>query len=345
MVPDAQPWSPDHPVLYTATIALRSQGRAVDSCAVRFGFRRVEAKQDALLLNGEPVLLTGFNRHEDSPARRMCVDPETARADLLAMKRMGASFLRLCHYPQHPSTLDLCDELGLLAMCEIPLYQWYGPPDRREDCPKVVEAARRQLGKMIRRYRNHPSVVFWSVSNETCTQHPEVADANRDLMRLAKELDPTRLAVHVSDHWQPYHDCQDDFTVDDVVCVNGYPDPDSGARWWAEQLERLHRAYPGKPILVTEFGGAYKEGEERQARCVQAGFDGITAPYTCGMLIWCWADHPWPTELEDISLHGLSSFGVLTRERQPRKAAEVARRGFTAARERFAARNRSGPAA
>ena len=176
----------------------------MDSQSLRIGFRRIETRKDKLYLNGVPIVLTGFNRHEDSITRNMCMDLETARSDFKEMKDAGANFVRLCHYPHHPGEVDLCDELGLLVMDEIPLYWWDGLAEGEEACAHKLQAAKDQLTALIQRDRNHPSVIFWSVSNETEEDRPEVVAGNDALVKLAKKLDPTRLAVHVSNHWQEY---------------------------------------------------------------------------------------------------------------------------------------------
>ena len=330
-------WSPSHPNLYTAKVELHSKGQIMDERTIRFGFRKIEAQDGKLLLNGEPVYLTGFNRHEDSPRRNMTTDLEIARKDLVEMKRAGVNFVRLCHYPHHPGEIDICDELGLLVMDEIPLYWWDGLQEGEENSVRKLEAAKRQLTAMIQRDINHPSVIFWSASNETQEYRPEVADGNRQLVLLAKELDPTRLAVHVSCHWKkaPH------FEEDDVVCVNSYPSLDhrsyrgqhdydfsESTRFWRENLQELHDQYPHKPILVTEFGYASFEGlhdngfsEESQAQAIEAEFAGMDAPYVCGATIWCWADHPWPQATFEFCRHvGISPYGVVTRERRKLKA-------------------------
>lgn len=349
-VPGVRPWSPDTPVLYTALVELRTGGEVVDSRQIRVGFRRIETEGDSLLLNGERIFLAGFNRHEDSPRTDMSPDVDLVRRDLLDMKDAGANFVRLCHYPHHPRELDLCDEIGLLVMAEIPLYWWNGLEEGEESCARKLAAARRQLAGMIRRDADHPSIVFWSVSNETREDRPEVAAGNSELVRLAKSLDPTRLAVHVSDHWtsaspvEPREHPQ--FEPDDVACVNAYPswsgrarDPGyqlaSSGRFWRENLARLHSKYPGKPILVTEFGYPSLEGvsegalsEDMQARAIEAEFGGFSAGYVTGATIWCWADHPWPEE-DFISFLTTSPFGVVTRERKKLAAAGVVKRLFT----------------
>ena len=84
---------------------------------------------------------------------------------------------------------------------------------------KEVFAATRQIGRMIERDYNHPSVIIWSVSNETPEQHEDVARSNRQLLEYARVLDPSRLCVHVSNHWIDHPN----FAQDDLVCVNHYP--------------------------------------------------------------------------------------------------------------------------
>jgi hypothetical protein len=185
------------------------------------------------------------------------------------------------------------------------------------------------------------------VSNETHDQRPEVAQGNRELVHLARSLDSTRLAVHVSDHWRE----APNFEADDVVCLNAYPAlsgsggygvPERSLAdatvWWREWLARMHGLYPGKPILITEFGycslegcfgGAY--GEDAHAQVLEAELAGMDAPYVCGATIWCWADHPWP---EVAFLGGAvlttSPFGVVSRERRKLLPYWAARRLFRA---------------
>lgn len=344
LVPDVRLWHPDDPALYTARVDLAVGNQTIDSVHFRFGFRRIQAQAGQLLLNDQPIFLTGFNRHEDSPRTGMCTDLETARRDLTDMKRAGANFVRLCHYPHHPGELDLCDQLGLLVMGEIPLYWWQGLAGGRQNRDQQLDAAKRQLTKMIRRDLNHPSIIFWSVSNETHEQHLDVAEANAELIRLARRLDPTRLAVHVSHLWRQHPH----FDEDDVICVNNYPtlnnrdvagrcnsDLSASTSFWADGLSSLHQLYPDKPILVSEFGFVSLEGvfdspvgEDLQARAIEAEFAGMTAPYICGATVWCYADHAWPPG----SFGGrfvISPYGVLTRQRRKLQAFHTVKRLFT----------------
>ncbi len=335
------PWSPETPHLYTATASL-GEG---ESMTVRFGARHIEAKPDGLWLNGRPIFLAGFNRHEDSPRTAMAVDPALTRQDLEGMLAAGANCVRLCHYPHDPHTLDLCDELGLIVFAEVPLYFWNDADEGRRTNAMRVETAARQLERMIRRDRNHPSVCFWSVSNETNEDVPEVAEGNRTLIRLARALDPTRLCIHVSNHWQD----APNFAEDDLICVNGYPSMDWAACGcsdvfragrsgdeWREGLATLRAQYSDKPILVTEFGFSSMIGtdghdfdEATHARVLEMEYAGFDAPYLCGALIWCWADHAWDVQ----RFHGgliISPFGVVSRDRRPKQALDMATQLFTA---------------
>jgi beta-glucuronidase len=355
-VEDPSLWSPESPALYSVRLSLRHGENTVDRCQVRFGFRRIEATADGLLLNGSPLFLTGFNRHEDSPNTDGAQDLAVVRRDLERMKDAGANMVRLCHYPHHPAELDLCDELGLLAFCEIPLYFWDDAEDGRRNNARRVETATRQLTRLVNRDRHHPSIVFWSVSNETADDEPEVAESNRVLIRHVRSLDPTRLCVHVSDKWRTHPN----FEEDDVICVNGYPslavgrsdshtdaDTEAGAHGdrfggsadrWRRGLSQLRERYPDKPILVTEFGfcsisrtHGHFFGEDTQARVIEEEYAAMSAPYVCGALIWCWADHAWPPgRFEDG--YAVSPYGVVTRSRHKKAAYDTARRLFRARR-------------
>ena len=326
-----RPWSPAKPVLYRLQVHLLDARGPIDSREITIGFRSIQTRDGKLLLNGQPVFLTGFNRHEDSPTTHMASDLRMALQDLRQMKLAGANFVRLCHYPHDPRELDLCDRLGLLVMGEIPLYWLSSEPV--EAYRGKVQQATEQLDRMIARDRNHPCVVFWSVSNETHEEQPLVREANEKLLRQARAADPTRLIVHVSDHWRQ---CPDGFAEDDVVCVNGYPNVwhwgqppatvEGAADLWRNALARLHAQNPGKPVFVTEFGhpgiagqSAGPWGTSRQAAAIAAEFAAFDAPWICGVSLWCWADHPWPPGkfLDGMSI---SPFGAVTRGRVPKPA-------------------------
>ena len=348
----AQPWDPEHPVLYTAQVDLLSAGRGVDRLKTRFGFRRVEVRDARILLNGKPVFLKGFNRHEDSPRTGMAVDLRQASADFLDMKRMGCNFVRLCAYAHHPGVVELCDELGLLVKTENILNGWgWDPPDHpdpgggfllpSEDTPMMVANGKRILGKMVLEYMNHPSIILCCVANEPVDKRADIAEGLSQLVEYGKRLDSTRLWLHVSCYWaSDYTPAM--FKSDDVIGINAYPTmltpvdkdrlaaklPDS-TRWMKDKTAMLHRDFPDKPILVTEFGYPLVSGEEAQAIAVEAEFAGLTAPYIAGAALWCYAQHPWPENAFYAGGKKISPYGYISRDRKTRyKAMSVIERLF-----------------
>lgn len=333
-VPDAVAWSPATPVLYTASVDIEIEGTTCSQVSTGFGFRTVEVRDSQVLLNGDPIYMAGFNRHEDTSWTGMARNTKIVREDLQRMKRMGVNFMRCSHYPNDAGVLDLCDEMGILVMIEMPIHL----------NGKNTDEGAGYLKKMIRHYKNHPCIIFWSVSNEQNERDRRVVNQHNALIKLTRKLDPTRLAVHVSGGLSRWVNPKNHplFAEDDVICVNGYPSRTAGlykdrnydfsksANYWKTALAKLHQQYPGKPILVTEFGhptahsrftpnfpGIGALGPQIQKQVLEADFRAFDAPYICGALIWCWADHPWPAKIyqsED------SPFGVLHRDRRGKGA-------------------------
>ncbi|MCS7060668.1 MAG: GNAT family N-acetyltransferase [Anaerolineae bacterium] len=328
LAPNITPWSPEQPALYTAAFAL-AHSAGFDEIKTRIGFRTVEIVGGRFILNGRPIRLHGFNRHEDAPRRGMTPDPEQVEQDLRQMKQLGANFVRLCHHPHHPLELDVCDQIGMLVMGEISL--------DRDDGDHLAE---RQVREMIERDVNHPSIILWSISDEIDGNSPEAIAGNliageAELVDLARRLDRSRPVTHVSDRRMPLSA----FTNDDVICVNGYPswsdrgrrappndDFADAVRWWRDHLDALHTRYPDKPILISAFGypalrGVFGNdlGEDAQARAICEEARAFDLPYVCGMTLWCYADHPAPEESLTNRMT-TSPFGVVTRDRRPKQA-------------------------
>jgi hypothetical protein len=349
-IPNASSWSPNDSALYTAHVCMHRDGVCVDRMSTRFGIRRVEVKDAKILLNGKPLFLMGFNRHEDSPRTGMAVDLELAKTDFEDMKRIGCNYVRFCHYPHHPGELDLCDEMGLLVMTENAMNQW-GSPDFNsrphkglvpapEDAPLVLENGRRTLRKMVNRDMNHPCIILCSVGNESTESREDVMKGNSELIEYGKQLDPTRLWVHVSRDYKETHYRPDYYRSDDVIVINTYPTHyvefseenikagfPSSTQWMRDQLEKLHRDFPHRPILIGEFGLHIDQGEEAQAAAVAAEFAALTEPYVAGGGLWHYALHRWP----DLDDHQMSPYGYMSRDRQTRyKAMSVIEKLFKA---------------
>ncbi|MEU2930489.1 glycoside hydrolase family 2 TIM barrel-domain containing protein [Streptomyces sp. NPDC007251] len=162
------PWSAEQPRLYDATVAT-----AAESITLRVGFRTVEIHGDQFLVNGRRVVFHGVNRHEAHPERGRVFDEEHAREDLARMKRFNVNAIRTSHYPPHPRLLDLADELGFWVVLECDLethgfdkVDWVGNPS---DDPAWREAYLDRIERTVERDKNHPSIVIWSLGNESGT--------------------------------------------------------------------------------------------------------------------------------------------------------------------------------
>ncbi len=178
-------WSPGSPTLYE--VEFRGGDDAVRD---RVGFRRIEARGTEILLNGEPLFLRGISVHEEAPDGAGRARTEAHARTLLGWARdLECNFVRLAHYPHNDHMARVADEMGLLVWAEIPVY-W----NIAFDEPRTLEIAKQQLSELIARDRNRPSVVFWSIGNETPAG--EARDAfMAALAEHVRALDPTRLVT------------------------------------------------------------------------------------------------------------------------------------------------------
>ena len=162
-IPQPRLWHPDHPWRYVLRTEVRRGATAADAVSTRFGIRTL-ACDDKLgfLLNGEPFVIRGANRHQDFPWLGNAVADNAAYRDLRRLKDAGFNFLRLAHYPQSPAVMEAADELGLMVTVCTPGWQHF------TDDEVFAQRARQDVREMVRWHRNHPSAVFWEVSlNET----------------------------------------------------------------------------------------------------------------------------------------------------------------------------------
>lgn len=346
-VKDPKLWSPERPNLYRLSLELREgKTRARDRVEMRVGIRSVEVKGTRLLLNGKPLLVKGVNRHPEYPKTGHMEREVDLRKDLLLVKGLGANAMR-CHYPYSPRTYELCDEMGILCLAEIPLYQW-GRPAVQTDCPDALKAAKDQLVEMIRYLRNHPSVFIWSVSNENMTlpkndteEYRKLAEmtaaGNLELVEIAHQLDPTRPVVEVSNCWpgDPV------FQKTDLCAPNLYIGASSPhvstlytlTQRMHERLDALRHDHPDKPILVGEFGSwairglktDHFPGELYQAALIRNYWEGlIKEPNVVGGFIWVFQDSDahrrflWDYEFR-------VAYGLYDLERRPKEAAKTVR--------------------
>ncbi|MDK9366390.1 beta-galactosidase [Lelliottia wanjuensis] len=182
-------WSAETPALYRLTLALRDgQGNLLETEACDVGFRRVEISNGLLKVNGQPLLIRGVNRHEHHPENGQVMDEATMRRDIELMKQHNFNAVRCSHYPNHPLWYRLCDRYGLYVVDEANI-ETHGmvPMSRLADDPRWLPAMSERVTRMVQRDRNHPSIIIWSLGNES--GHGANHDA---LYRWIKTTDPTR---------------------------------------------------------------------------------------------------------------------------------------------------------
>ncbi|MCX5094458.1 DUF4981 domain-containing protein [Streptomyces sp. NBC_00365] len=167
VVEGVRTWTAETPELYDLTVRLhRGDGSVADTSHHRVGFREVEIRGRDLLLNGERVYIRGVNRHDFHPLTGRTVSYDDMRADLVTLKRFGFNAIRAAHYPNDPSLLDLADELGFYVVDEANI-ESHDHAHEIADDPRYLGAFVDRVSRMVLRDKNHPSVIIWSLGNES----------------------------------------------------------------------------------------------------------------------------------------------------------------------------------
>ena len=185
-------WDPEHPNLYLLTAELKCDGRTLETVRQRFGFREVKVSGNRVFVNGRPIKLRGVNRHETHPLLGRSLNAHLWRRDAELFRNANVNYIRTSHYPPAEEFLDDCDELGLFVECEAPLV-WVGHGANSKwlkDDPQaksIYPLIRQAVSEMIEFNRNHPSIIIWSMANESAWG-PNWAEAKK----VTDGLDPTR---------------------------------------------------------------------------------------------------------------------------------------------------------
>ena len=162
------PWSAEMPVLYDLYVTLKRGTSVLEVVRQRVGFRRIEIKNQQLLVNGQPVLIKGVDRHELDPDGGYVISMSRMKQDIQVMKRMNVNAVRTCHYEDDPRWYDLCDEYGIYVTAETNIESHgmgYGDQTLAKNPLFATEHVDRQKHNVLVN-RNHPSVIVWSLGNE-----------------------------------------------------------------------------------------------------------------------------------------------------------------------------------
>ena len=224
-------WSAETPNLYTLRLTLLDGGMPADEKTLEVGFRRIEIDGERLLCNGMPIKLRGVNYHAFTPTGGYYVPKAVYERDLTTMKQHNINAIRTSHYPQDEVFYTLCDRLGIYVMDECNV-ESHGVRDKNVpgNDPLWTDAVVDRMRRMVVRDRNHPSVVIWSLGNESNS-----GENHHKMRAAALALDPTRPI-----HYEGGADLQ----ASDFVCV-GY------SSWQREQLFAEGRDVPDRLGVVA----------------------------------------------------------------------------------------------
>ena len=293
-IPGAHLWNAEDPYLYNLTVSLRdAAGRVEMSAAFKVGVRQVEIKDGILLLNGRRVTFKGVDRHEFHTETGRALSVDTMMQDILLLKRHNFNAVRTSHYPDDPRWYDLCDEYGiyLIDECDLETHGFGYTPRNITDHPEWEAACVDRMVRMVTRDRNHPSVILWSLGNESYLgcNHYKMAEA-------ARKLDPSRPLHYEGDYEckivDVYSRMYPSIPECDRICSGEGPDRTK----WQRNLETPVDEYNKRPFVLCEYVHAMGNGPG----CVKEYWDVIWKyPKFCGAFVWEWIDHGIRTKTED----------------------------------------------
>jgi len=242
-IPNPERWDIENPVLYTAKVALTDENdRVLDCDTVTFGVRTICFSPDeGFLLNGRRVRINGVCQHHDLGSLGAAFSEPALRRQLEKMRGMGVNAIRTSHNPPATELLDLCDQMGFVVMDEF-FDEWYTPKIENGYAKYFFEHAAQDAKEIIRRDRNHPCIILWSIGNEINEQRdPEGWRAAKMLSEATRKADPTRPITAGFDHpLKAFENHLTDFV--DVVGLNYKP----------HLYRQLHEAHPDKPLYGSE---------------------------------------------------------------------------------------------
>ncbi len=282
-------WSLETPQLYTLTTQVKQGARVVDRYDTPFGIRSIRFDANAgFFLNGRHVKLHGTNNHQDHAGIGIALPDAMHEARLKMLKAMGVNAIRSAHHPATPELLEACDRLGILV---IDGHRMMGPAPQTRD----------ELQRMVRRDRNHPSIILWSVGNEEWAIENTALGTHlaREMQAIVNRMDPTRPATL-------------------AASSSGGPEGTAvgsqvlGFNYKAQHdIDAMHRRFPERPVVVTEEGlthatrGVYaddparvqvaaydrRSGGESTATLEEAWRFNAERPFIAGLFVWTGFDY------------------------------------------------------
>ncbi|MDD9269225.1 glycoside hydrolase family 2 TIM barrel-domain containing protein [Paenibacillus sp. GCM10023248] len=270
-------WTAETPNLYTLVLALKDRsGELVEAVSCRVGFRRFELADGLMKINGKRILFKGVNRHEFNCETGRAIGYDDMVRDIQLMKAYNINAVRTSHYPNHPLWYDLCDEYGLYVIDETNLethgswsnFQeeegWTVPASKPEWTANVLDRA----NSMLQRDKNHPSIVIWSLGNESWG-----GDNFIRMHDFFRSNDPTRLV-----HYEGVTRCRKSDAASDMESQMYTP---------PHKVEEYARSNPKKPFILCEYSHAMGNSSGNLVKYTDL-FDQY--PILQGGFIWDWID-------------------------------------------------------
>ncbi|MEO7425377.1 MAG: glycoside hydrolase family 2 TIM barrel-domain containing protein [Fibrobacteria bacterium] len=362
-------WAPGNPNLYAVRLELRgppgeggdSPGQVLETLCIKAGFRILAAEGASLRMDGRPLFLKGISKMEDDPVLGQTQSPETIRRDLGLIRDMHANYIRLAHYPHHDAEARLARDMGIMVGEEIAYFHvgegwsqwlvdfqgWGGFPFtsfgmKQLHRQELLLHAQQSLIELLERDGNNPAVILWSLGNESFSLGDRAGRVYAWLRETAKAFDPSRPVsmAEMTYYLPPLDALRSSPRYLDVASLNMYYGWYFGDKEGAAaHLDRFHARYPGKAVLLSEFGAeaalgrtdssglrtgdrvffprSYSESYQADllATHVRAAWE---RPYVLGASPWVFADFycPW---FPHNPVPEYNNKGVMTRERVPKQ--------------------------
>ena len=326
-VPDANLWDFDEPYLYTVVAELQRRNETYDDLEVTVGVREFKCDpQEGFSINGVPTPLRGVSRHQDVMYLGNALTREEHYDDAYLIKELGANTIRLAHYQHSQDFYDACDELGFAIWAEIPFISVMSKnPAAHQNC---IE----QMKELIVQNYNHPSIMFWGVSNEILIGgiSEQLVENHKELNALCKEMDPTRLTTiaHVSftPVDGPMHYITDTESYNHYFGWYGGKMEDNGP--W---LDSFHEKHPNICLGVSEYGceGIITyHGPEPKCKDYSEDYQAMYHEHMAKVLDerpWIWSSHVWNmfdfgcAARDEGGVAGRNNKGLMTMDRKTKK--------------------------
>ncbi|ASN06693.1 beta-glucuronidase [Virgibacillus necropolis] len=353
-VSDVKLWEPLNAYMYSLKVELVKEGKVVDVYEQSFGIRTIEVKDGKFLINNKPFYFKGFGKHEDSPVHGRGFNEAVNVMDFQLMRWIGANSFRTAHYPYSEEIMRLADREGLVVIDETPAVGVHlnfaatltGGGAKRDTWKEIQTFDHHQdvIRELVKRDKNHPSVVMWSIANEPASEEKGAYEYFKPLVELTKELDPQNRPVTIVTHLWSTPETDQIAELIDVLALNRYygwyvngGDLEVAKVKLRQEFEDWNKRCPGKPIMMTEYGADTVAGlhdvdsvmftEEYQVELLKANheiFDDFEN--FIGEQVWNFAD--FSTSQGFMRVQG-NKKGIFTRDRKPKLAAHELRNRWT----------------